>query len=273
MTDYVTGGGYKTTEMELCVTVFTLSPSAFCSLPPIYLDRNVLRKLLTQPQQVKEDVLSLEEILAEGVEGEESGICPFVPLSPHPSPAPGALHEVGVVRLCKARMKALQEASYYSAEHGYLDVTMELRALGNYPKMRGSFTQSPLSHFKTATFVSLVGVPWKLHVWLESLRCAQQQSRAGITLALLREFTTIREEDYCEELVSVGLPLMFNILRSSKVGVRPTDPLTLPPCSLPRALTCPSLLSLSSRTTLLCSSWQLFLVTALAPRLFQPSQK
>uniref|UniRef100_A0A8D3DMI0 Ankyrin repeat and BTB (POZ) domain containing 2b n=1 Tax=Scophthalmus maximus TaxID=52904 RepID=A0A8D3DMI0_SCOMX len=127
--------------------------------------RNVLRKLLTQPQQVKEDVLSLEEILAEGVE------------------------EVGIPRLCKARMKALQEASYYSAEHGYLDVTMELRAMG---------------------------VPWKLHVWLESLRCAQQQSRAGVSLSLLREFNTIREEDYCEELVTTGLPLMFNILRTNK---------------------------------------------------------
>lgn len=151
----------------------------------------MLRKLLTQPQQVREDVLSLEEILAEGVEAEEAGMCPFLPLSPlqTPTSGPGPLPEVGIPKLCKARMKALQEASYYSAEHGYLDVTMELRAMG---------------------------VPWKLHVWLESLRCAQQQSRTGVTLSLLKEFTTIREEDYCEELVTLGLPLMFNILRTTK---------------------------------------------------------
>ncbi|KAJ8390914.1 hypothetical protein AAFF_G00098340 [Aldrovandia affinis] len=142
--------------------------------------RNVLRKLLTQPQQVRDDVLSLEEILAEGVEGEgeQEGLC-------------GG--DEGVPKLCKARMKALQEATYYSSEHGYLDVTMELRALG---------------------------VPWKLHVWLESLRSAQQQSpHSAVTLALLREFPSIREEEYSEELVCLGLPLMFTIFRTSKNDV------------------------------------------------------
>uniref|UniRef100_A0A3B5QXK6 Ankyrin repeat and BTB domain containing 2 n=1 Tax=Xiphophorus maculatus TaxID=8083 RepID=A0A3B5QXK6_XIPMA len=148
--------------------------------------RNVLRKLLTQPQQIKEDVLSLEEILAEGVENEIPGMCPYLPTPSNGSPA---LQEADIPKLCKARMKALQEASYYSAEHGYLDVTMELHAMG---------------------------VPWKLHVWLESLRCAHQQSKTGAILSLLREFTTVREEDYCDELVTTGLPLMFTILRTTK---------------------------------------------------------
>lgn len=78
--------------------------------------RNVLRKLLTQPQQAKADVLSLEEILAEGVEESDTS-------------SQGSGSE-GPVRLSRTRTKALQEAMYYSAEHGYVDITMELRSLG-----------------------------------------------------------------------------------------------------------------------------------------------
>ncbi|XP_069575867.1 ankyrin repeat and BTB/POZ domain-containing protein 2-like isoform X2 [Brachyistius frenatus] len=133
--------------------------------------RNVLRRLLT-PRHRKEDILSLEEILAEGVEEEEEE----APASVAP-------------RLCKARMKALQQAAYYSAEHGYLDVTMEIREMG---------------------------VPWRLHIWLESLRRARQLGRDEVTVSLLTEFTSIRPEDYSAELSATGLPLMFSMLESSK---------------------------------------------------------
>ncbi|XP_041836310.1 ankyrin repeat and BTB/POZ domain-containing protein 2-like [Melanotaenia boesemani] len=142
--------------------------------------RNILRRLLLQPQHRKEDILSLEEILAEGVEEqeEENPAHPTAPNSPSVVP-----------RLCKARMKALQQAAYHSAEHGYLDVTMEIREMG---------------------------VPWRLHTWLESLRRAQQLCRDEVLVSLLTEFPSIRTEDYSPELLSTGVPLMFSMLATSK---------------------------------------------------------
>lgn len=77
-----------------------------------------MRRLVLQPEPSREDVLSLEEILAEGVEQRDQ--------SHTGTPPP---------RICKARIKALQQAAYYSAEHGYLDVTMEIRDMGESAKL------------------------------------------------------------------------------------------------------------------------------------------
>ncbi len=49
-------------------------------------------------------------------------------------------------------------------------------------------------------------------------------------LSLLRDFTSIKEEDYCEELVCIGLPLMFNILKNSKVLNKNLDICTWKAC-------------------------------------------
>ncbi|XP_043943523.1 ankyrin repeat and BTB/POZ domain-containing protein BTBD11 [Protopterus annectens] len=134
--------------------------------------RNVFRKLLAQPEKGKGDILSLEEILAEGTDLTDA-----------------AKAHLGTNRNSKVKMKALREAMYHSAEHGYVDVTIDIRSLG---------------------------VPWTLHTWLESLRTAFQQHRRPLIQGLLQEFNSIQEEEYTEELVSQGLPLMFEILRASK---------------------------------------------------------
>ncbi|CAN0263960.1 unnamed protein product [Lampetra planeri] len=137
--------------------------------------RNVLRKLLSQPEKKQEDVLSLEEILAEGAGG------------------PGDFG-VGVSaegQGGRVRVRALQEAMYHSAEHGHLDVTMELRGKD---------------------------VPWTLHVWLESLHTSCVQSRSAVTMALLDEFASVRAGGvhFTELMLARGLPLLFDMLRGQQ---------------------------------------------------------
>lgn len=55
-------------------------------------------------------------------------------------------------------------------------------------------------------------------MWIESLRTSFSQSRYSVVQSLLRDFGSIKEEEYNEELVTEGLQLMFDILKSSKVS-------------------------------------------------------
>ncbi|XP_029379451.1 ankyrin repeat- and BTB/POZ domain-containing protein 3-B isoform X1 [Echeneis naucrates] len=142
------------------------------SLAAAHGHRNVFRKLLSHTETGKGDVLSLEEILAEGSELEGR------------SPS-----QIDLIRTGKAKLKALKEAMYHSAEHGHVDITIDIRSLG---------------------------VPWTLHTWLESLRTCFHQHRRPLIQGLLKEFSCIEEEEYTEELITHGLPLMFQILRASK---------------------------------------------------------
>ncbi|KAM8861820.1 ankyrin repeat- and BTB/POZ domain-containing protein 3-B isoform 2-T4 [Synchiropus picturatus] len=142
------------------------------SLAAAHGHRNVFRKLLSHTEKGKGDVLSLEEILAEGsgLEGRSSS-------------------EMDMIRTGKAKLKALREAMYHSSEHGHVDITIDIRSLG---------------------------IPWTLHTWLESLRTCFLQHRRPLIQGLLKEFSCIEEEEYTAELVTHGLPLMFQILRASK---------------------------------------------------------
>ncbi|CDQ88483.1 unnamed protein product, partial [Oncorhynchus mykiss] len=132
---------------------------------------NVFRKLLSHGEKEKDDVLSLEEILAKSSEKK-------------PPQAVGTLQRTG-----KAKLRALREAMYHSTEHGHVDITIDIRSLG---------------------------VPWTLHTWLESLRTCFLQHRRPLIQGLLKDFSCIQEEEYTAELITHGLPLMFQILHASK---------------------------------------------------------
>uniref|UniRef100_A0A8C7K7R6 Ankyrin repeat and BTB domain containing 3 n=1 Tax=Oncorhynchus kisutch TaxID=8019 RepID=A0A8C7K7R6_ONCKI len=139
--------------------------------------RNVFRKLLSHGEKEKDDVLSLEEILAKSL----------VPGEKKPPQAVGTLQRTG-----KAKLRALREAMYHSTEHGHVDITIDIRSLG---------------------------VPWTLHTWLESLRTCFLQHRRPLIQGLLKDFSCIQEEEYTAELITHGLPLMFQILHASKINI------------------------------------------------------
>ncbi|XP_060233800.1 ankyrin repeat and BTB/POZ domain-containing protein 3 isoform X4 [Meriones unguiculatus] len=81
---------------------------------------------------------------------------------------------------------------------------------GSVEHCEENYSETPLQ------LAAAVGVPWTLHTWLESLRIAFQQHRRPLIQCLLKEFKTIQEEEYTEELITQGLPLMFEILKASK---------------------------------------------------------
>ena len=129
------------------------------------IDRNVFRKLLAQPEKEKSDILSLEEILAEGTDLAETAPPPLC-----------------ASRNSKAKLRALREAMYHSAEHGYVDVTIDIRSIGQSgglprlgmvapPSSRSHTHMCVHTHMHTCTCTPLCTHPLQLRelliCWLE----------------------------------------------------------------------------------------------------------
>lgn len=148
--------------------------------------RVCLRKLLSHPlsHQSNREVLSLEEMLAEGdpgVRGAAGGSSG--------NDSRNTSMEIQPT-LSKSQIKSLQEAMYHSAENNHLDITVELRALG---------------------------VPWTLHCWMHALAAAHELRLDGVIDQLLQDFLQVCPDDYSSQFVTECLPLLFNIFRYSKV--------------------------------------------------------
>nr|XP_023669176.1 ankyrin repeat and BTB/POZ domain-containing protein 2-like [Paramormyrops kingsleyae] len=138
--------------------------SAF-SLAAAHGHRVVLWTLLST---INSDIVSLEDMLEEGLVSQNTR-----------RPRSG--------RSKRIRQRALQGALYHSAEHGFLDIAMQLRQQEN--------------------------VPWTLHPWLQCLSTSFSQQCWEVMHSLLGDFPT-RQDMYSKELVHEGLPLLFKILKT-----------------------------------------------------------
>ncbi|XP_067214828.1 ankyrin repeat and BTB/POZ domain-containing protein 2 isoform X3 [Linepithema humile] len=148
--------------------------------------RSCLHQLLSHPlnfsaKRGEKEILSLEEILAEGNAGSNP--------QQQTAEGRGARREGKEPVFNKIQTKALQEAMYHSAESNHLDITMELRGLK---------------------------VGWTLHCWMHSLATAHEMRLDSIIDQLLQDFLQVCPDDYSTQFVQECLPLLFNIFRYSK---------------------------------------------------------
>ncbi|XP_063980127.1 ankyrin repeat and BTB/POZ domain-containing protein 3 isoform X1 [Diachasmimorpha longicaudata] len=151
--------------------------------------RGCLHQLLSHPlnfsaKRGEKEVLSLEEILAEGNPGSGQHQTQQQSLDGRSGRKEGKEPVFN-----KTQSKALQEAMYHSAESNHLDITMELRGLK---------------------------VGWSLHCWIHSLSTAHEMRIDTVIDQLLQDFLQVCPDDYSNQFVQECLPLLFNIFRYSK---------------------------------------------------------
>ncbi|XP_062299690.1 ankyrin repeat and BTB/POZ domain-containing protein 3-A isoform X2 [Scomber scombrus] len=103
----------------------------------------------------------------------------------------------------------------FAVLHGHVPVVQLL--LDNSANVEGALQDGAENYTETPLqLAAAAGVPWTLHTWLESLRTCFIQHRRPLIQGLLKDFSCIQEDEYTEELITHGLPLMFQILRASK---------------------------------------------------------
>ncbi len=174
--------------------------------------RKVLHKLVTHPstltsQNSGKEVLSLEEILAEGVANGHNGSATSGSDSHNGrhfemagggsakkqqqqnksggGGGPGLLYS----RFTKSNVKRLQEAMYHSTECGNIDITLDLRNFG---------------------------VPWSLHSWIRTLITAHQAGLTAVADELLQDFSKDWTEDNSAYFTDECLPVLVSIFKSNK---------------------------------------------------------
>lgn len=171
--------------------------------------RSCLRKLLAHPvSPCTRDVLSLEEMLAEGDVGGGVGVGGV--RGAGAATAAGPAGEDLLPLLNKTQIKRLQEAMYHSAENNHLGKHSVWDSLQN--------TLIFSSPADITIELRKLGVPWTLHCWMHALSAAHELRLDAVIDQLLQDFLQVCPDDYSAQFVSECLPLLFNIFRNKNEG-------------------------------------------------------
>eukprot|EP00117_Sycon_ciliatum_P003319 scpid7668/ scgid3967/ Ankyrin repeat and BTB/POZ domain-containing protein 2 len=145
--------------------------SAFLScafaMAAIHGQQDTMTALLSRPiHSTAQDKISLADVLAE---------------------ADGA--QSGEDSLRQLRSRAMQESLFLAAEHGHIDLTLQLRQYG---------------------------IPWTLHSWGEAVDAAYHNPVRGQQLQqLLMDFNTVMDTEMSSSFCNDTLPLLFSLLRQN----------------------------------------------------------
>ncbi len=157
----------------------------------------------------EEEVLSLEEILAEGAQGnsDDDGVGsfasdPHLPFHSRESSsstlrlASSSSSHSGNPHFSKSELRRLQESMYHASESGHLELALDLRNLG---------------------------VGWTVHTWVSTLRTAHDGQAVAVINELLQDFSAewveqtqqgaAAQGQQAEFFCDVGLPLLFSIFQ------------------------------------------------------------
>lgn len=182
--------------------IFDFSAISVCC---VHGQRTALRALLSHPIAPQGDVLSLEEMLAEGA-----------PNSPVPSVSTSSSAANPANKFTKSQLRALQEAMYHSAETNHLGMFHIIVSFSyKHVKNSNNFT---LHNIDITLELRALGVSWSLHSWMLSLAAAADRRMDAVIDQLLQDFLQVCPDEYSRTFAHECLPLLFNIFRYSKVS-------------------------------------------------------
>ena len=65
--------------------------------------------------------------------------------------------------------------------------------------------------------IVLIGVPWNIHCWSQTVGHAYEKAQKSFLRCLLRDFQSMSADEYTNDFCDDGLVILFNIFKECEV--------------------------------------------------------